>query len=139
MKLVLDTSVFVAAILGKTGASREVLRRCLTRQYQPCMSLALFAEYRDVLGRAAVFDRAPVDEDEREVLFNALVAVSRQVDVYFLWRPNLADEGDNHVLELAVAAGARCVITHNRSDFQRAELLFPEVRILTPAQLLKED
>jgi hypothetical protein len=27
------------------------------------------------------------------------------IEVYYRWRPNLPDEGDNHVLELAVAAG----------------------------------
>lgn len=30
---------------------------------------------------------------------------------YYRWRPNLPDEGDNHVLELAVAAGDAPSIT----------------------------
>ena len=48
------------------------------------------------------------------------------------------DEADNHVLELAIAAGAKVIVTHNLADFVRSELRFPELRILTPAQLLKE-
>ena len=65
----------------------------------------------------------------------------RRTEIYYLWRPNLPDEGDNHVLELAVAAGARAIVTHNVSGFARAELRFPALRVLTPAQLLvvKED
>lgn len=136
--VVVDTSVFVSALIGKAGASREVIRRCLDERYRPCMSLALFAEYRDLLGRHELFSKSPLDAGEREELFRALMAASRLVDVYFLWRPNLPDEGDNHVLELAVAAQAEAVATHNRSDFLRAELRFPELRILSPAELLKE-
>ncbi len=49
-------------------------------------------------------------------------------DVRSLWRPNLRDEGDNFVLEIAVAAWPRHVIvTHNISDFAHAELRFRQV------------
>lgn len=58
--------------------------------------------------------------------------------IYYLWRPNLLDEADNHVLELAVAARAAAIMTHNRADLVRSELRFPELRILAPAELLKE-
>jgi predicted nucleic acid-binding protein len=42
------------------------------------------------------------------------------------------------VLELAVAAGAQSIVTYNRADFLGAELHFPELRIMVPADLLKE-
>lgn len=139
MEIVIDTSVFVSALLSKSGASREVLRRCLQGLHLPCMSLALFSEYRDVLGRRELFEHCPLNEDERVELMQALMAVSRMTEIFFLWRPNLADEGDNHVLELAVASGAHAIVTHNLADFRRAELKFPAVRILSPADFLKED
>ncbi len=56
----------------------------------------------------------------------------------YLWRANLPDAGDNHVLELAVAANAEAIVTHNPKDFLHAELRFAQLRILTPADLLKE-
>jgi len=34
----------------------------------------------------------------------ALAQRGRWVSVYFGWRPNLPDEGDNHLFELALAA-----------------------------------
>jgi len=37
--------------------------------------------------------------------------------IYFLWRPNLRDEADNHLVELAVAGGAQAVVTRNKRDF----------------------
>ncbi|MDP2135813.1 MAG: putative toxin-antitoxin system toxin component, PIN family [Sulfuritalea sp.] len=136
--LIVDTNVFVSALISEAGASREVIRRCLQRRYQPCISLALFAEYRDVLGRHELFASCPLDATERDELFRAFMAVCRMTDIYYLWRPNLPDEADNHVLELAVAARAAAIVTHNRADFVRSELRFPELRILAPAELLKE-
>lgn len=139
MIIVVDTSVFVSALLSASGASREIIRRCLQGRYAPCMSLALFAEYRDLLGREELFAACPLPAKERLELFHAMIAVSRLTEIYYLWRPNLIDEGDNHVLELAVAAGARAIVTHNRADFMRSELCFPQIRIVAPAELLKED
>ncbi len=136
--LVLDTNVFVAALRSADGASRAVIRRCLQGQYTPCMSLALFAEYRDVMGREPLFVASPLTSEERLALFYAFIAVCRLTEIYYLWRPNLRDEADNHVLELAVAAGAQTIVTYNRADFFGAELHFPELRIVMPADLLKE-
>lgn len=138
IQVIIDTNVFVAALISETGASREVIRRCLQKSYQPCISLALFAEYQDLMGRHELFASCPLTEPERKDLFCALMSVSRMTDIYYLWRPNLPDEGDNHVIELAVAAGAKAIVTHNRADFRRAELRFPDIKILSPADLLKE-
>jgi predicted nucleic acid-binding protein len=52
--------------------------------------------------------------------------------VYDTWRPNLPDEGDNHILELAVAGGAEIIVTQNTRDFQSGALLFPAIQILHP-------
>jgi putative PIN family toxin of toxin-antitoxin system len=137
-RLVIDTNVFVSALRSADGASRAVIRRCLQGQYMPCMSLALFAEYRDVMGRERLFAESPLTAEERLELFHAFIAVCQLIEIYYLWRPNLRDEADNHVLELAVAAGAKAIVTYNRADFLGAELHFPELRILAPADLLKE-
>ena len=135
--LVIDTNVFVSALRSADGASRAVTRRCLQGQYQPCMSLALLSEYRDVKGRERLFKDSPLNSDERQELFYAFIAMCRLVEIYYLWRPNLRDEADNHVLEIAVAAGAQTIVTYNRADFLGAELHFPGLHIVVPADLLK--
>jgi predicted nucleic acid-binding protein len=60
------------------------------------------------------------------------------MQVYYLWRPNLRDEGDNHLVELAVAGAAQVIVTNNVADFQTSELRFPGIRVLRPGDLLKE-
>ncbi len=139
MRIVVDTNVFVAAVSSADGASREVLRRCLLDRYEPLMGQALLAEYESVLARAEPFVASPTDESERDALWAALASRCRWVRVYFLWRPNLPDEADNHVVELAVAGGAEAIVTHNTRDFERAELRFPGLRVLSPSELIAED
>jgi predicted nucleic acid-binding protein len=76
--------------------------------------------------------------DERQELFDAFLSVAEWVQVHFGWRPNLRDEGDNHLIQLAVAAGASVIVTHNISDLKSGELLFPSIEVLTPGELLRK-
>jgi putative PIN family toxin of toxin-antitoxin system len=138
-RIVLDTNVFIAALLGPRGPSREVLRRCLLRRYEPLMGTALFLEYESVLAREQLFVNCRLDRDEREALLNAFLSVCQWQTVYFAWRPNLPDESDNHLVELALAGEAAAIVTNNTGDFVRAELRFPDLQILLPEGLLKKE
>jgi len=64
--------------------------------------------------------------------------VCEWVNVYYLWRPNLSDEADNHVLELAVAGGAKTIVTGNVKDFERTSLQFPGIQIMTPRDFVNK-
>lgn len=63
-----------------------------------------------------------------------LAQTGRRQAIHFLWRPALPDAGDDHVLELAVAAGAT-VVTHNQRDFVGAGRF--GVGVITPAECLR--
>lgn len=132
----MDTNVFVSALISTEGASRQVLRLCLTEKHVSLMGEKLFLEMDDVLGRSALLERSPLRKEEREEMFNGYLAACEWAPVYFLWRPNLPDEGDNHLIELAVSGNADAIVTHNVKDFHRAELKFPDFEILTPKELL---
>ena len=135
--LVLDTNVLVAALLRGGGTGRAVLRACLRGQYQPVLGPALLAEYEDGLGRSELFVGSALSAAERSEVFDALLSRSRWVEVFYAWRPNLPDEADNHLIELAVAAQADTIVTRNLRDVARGELKFPMLRILTPEQCLE--
>lgn len=136
-RIVLDTSVLIAALISEAGSNRSILRKCLTGAYQPLISNALFLEYVDVTSRASILNLCPVSQQDVEDLRDALCSVCEWVAIYFLWRPNLADESDNHVLELAIAGNADVIISNNVRDFRSAQLTFPELAILTPDQILR--
>ncbi len=135
-RVVIDTSVLVAALIGAKGASREIIRLCLRRRCQPVMGEKLFNEFEAVTGRAELFRRSPLAQPEREELLNAFLHVCEWVPVFYLWRPNLPDEGDNHLIELAVAGAAATIVTQNVRDLRRGELLFPQLGIETSAEFM---
>lgn len=136
-QLVLDTNVFVAALRSGGGASRTLLRQALTGQHVPVFGNALWLEYEDVLGREALWASSATSDAERRTVLAALARAGRWVSVSFGWRPNLPDEADNHLIELAVAAGAEAIVTHNLRDVARGELVWPSLRVLSPAQCLE--
>ncbi|MFL5283313.1 MAG: putative toxin-antitoxin system toxin component, PIN family [Rhodopila sp.] len=67
----------------------------------------------------------------------ALAAAGRWVKIYYGWRPNLRDPGDDFLIELAVAGAARAIVTHNVRDFRHAGLRWAGCAILTPAECLE--
>ncbi len=71
-------------------------------------------------------------------LFASFLSCCKWTKIYFKWRPNLVDESDNHIVELAVAGGASLIITKNTKDFLNSELSFSGLEIITPEIFLKE-
>ena len=69
----LDTNVLVTAMLGPSGAAREVLRRCLLREYEPLMGTALYNEYESVLTRKRLFQKCALNGAERDALLDAFL------------------------------------------------------------------
>ncbi|RUR72850.1 PIN domain-containing protein [Chlorogloeopsis fritschii PCC 6912] len=137
IKIVVDTGVFISALIGSKGPSRELIRRCLKGEYQPLMGNALFAEYESVIQREEIIIKCPLPSAEISTLLASFMSVSQWISIYYLWRPNLKDEADNHLIELAVAGNAQIIATNNVKDFQNAELLFPKLLILKPEEIIR--
>lgn len=134
--IVIDTNVFVAGLRSAAGASRILLRKALEGKFQPLFGNALWSEYQDLLGRPVWSERTTAVE--RQQVLAALALRGRWVTVYYGWRPNLPDEADNHLIELALAGGAVAIVTHNLRDIQGGELHLGALRVLTPAQCMEE-
>jgi putative PIN family toxin of toxin-antitoxin system len=136
--IVVDTSVLVSAMLGPGGASREVLRRTLNGRYRPLLGAALLSEYEAAFGRERLFETCPLTARERAEVLDAFLSCCRWTRVYYTWRPNVPDESDNHLVELAIAGGAEALVTKDVNDFQAMELRFPGLRIAVPGDFVKE-
>ncbi len=132
--VVIDTNVFVAGLRSGGGASREIIRLALTGKVKPIFGNALWLEYEDLLGRD-IWTNSTSDSERRQVL-SALIKVGQWVTVYYGWRPNLPDEADNHLIELAIAGGADVIITHNIRDIKRGELL-NSIKVQSPSDFLE--
>ena len=131
-RIVVDTNVLVSAVLSPDGAARGVLRRCLTGAAWPLIGNALFLEYEDVLSREALFAAAPSGPEDRATLLDAVLGVCQWISISYLWRPNLREESDNHLVELAVAGNAAWIVTGNERDVAAGELVFDGFRVVTP-------
>jgi putative PIN family toxin of toxin-antitoxin system len=136
-RIVIDTSVFISALIGAKGPSRELIRRCLLGEYQPLMGTALFSEYEAVMGREEILVRCSLEQTDINSLLAAFMSVAEWTKIYYSWRPNLRDEGDNHLIELAVAGNAGIIATNNLKDFRSPELAFPNLSILKPEQIIR--
>lgn len=137
MRIVVDTNIIVAACLG-TGAANAVVAACLTQRCTPIIGNALFNEIEDVFARAALFESCRLNRRERDELIDTFFSCCEWVRVYYLWRPNLADEGDNHLVELGVAGGADFIVSRDLRNLRASQLQFPQLRPVSPEQFLKE-
>jgi predicted nucleic acid-binding protein len=104
----------------------------------PVMGSALLGEYEAVMARERLFAKCLLNAAEREAVLDAYLKVCQWTRIYFSWRPNLRDESDNHLIELAVAAGAEVICTRNVRDFARSELRFEHLQVLRPETLIRE-
>ena len=132
-RVVLDTNVLRAGLWSRDGASFRLLELIRGRRVEPALSVPLVLEYEMVLKRQATeLGLAPGDIDG---ILDFLCEVGHHQRIHFLWRPSLRDPRDELVLELAVAAGCRQIITFNGRDFAGSERL--GVEVVTPAKFLQ--
>ena len=133
-QIVLDTNVLVAGLRSNCGASYLLLDLVGRDLFDLHLSVPLVFEYEDVLMREVAGRFVPASTVEAVLDFHC--AVARQHQIYFLWRPALRDPGDDLVLELAVAAQADLIVTHNLKDFSGVERF--GLRAVPPRTFLSE-
>ncbi|HRJ08774.1 MAG TPA: putative toxin-antitoxin system toxin component, PIN family [Prosthecobacter sp.] len=132
MFAVLDTCVLVSALRSSSGASHAVLQAVYARRIRIALSVSLAMEYEAVCSRPGLVPALTAGQIRTVV--DVLCALAHQQKVFFTWRPHLPDADDDHVFELAVAAGAPYIITQNFRDFRGSDSL--GVQTITPARAL---
>ena len=128
MKVVFDTNVLVSALTLPGGRGDHAVRKIIEGEDSLALSRFIIDELLSVLARKFGYDR---EELARVALFLAdlgeLVETTEPVAV-------LADEPDNRILECALAAAARVVVTGDRAMLARGE--FRDIRIVSPSAYL---
>jgi len=130
--IVIDTNVVIAALRSKRGASYKLLSLVGTQKFEIHDSVPLILEYEDVIQRYRT--ELGLSQDEVSDLIDALCSLAHHHEIYFLWRPSLSDPNDEMILELAVSAQCKYIVTHNINDFKGIEKF--GIEAITPGAFL---
>jgi len=133
----LDTSIVVATLRSRRGASHRLLELVAHGKVRPLVSTTLFLEYEDVLMRPETRLATKMDAANVEGFLAAFASAAEGVEVNFRWRPQLTDPNDELILEAAVNGAADALVTHNVRDFREAAPRFG-LRVLLPREVLKQ-
>lgn len=133
VRAVVDTNVLIAALRSSRGASFRLLSLLGDPRWQPAVSVALVLEYDEVATREAA--RLGLDPWVPESVIDMFCQSGSQHAIHFRLRPTLQDPDDEFLIELAVAANAGFIVTHNVRDFRGAGRY--GVQAVTPAGFLK--
>jgi len=133
MRAVIDTGVFVSALIRKQGTTGDVLRALRDGRFTAIYSTDIVVEIIDVLGRSQFRTKYHIEPDDITALVNLirlrgeLVTPTRKVTA-------CRDPKDGKFIEAALEAQADCIVSGD------ADLLtlnpFEEIPILRPAEFL---
>jgi putative PIN family toxin of toxin-antitoxin system len=107
VRVVLDPNVVIAALLSRSGAPAEILRKWLAGEVEVVVSELLLAELARALGYSKL--RSRVSETERKQLDAVLRRGARLVPDPPVGANRSSDPGDDYLLALAEAEGALLV------------------------------
>ncbi len=133
-RIVLDTSVLVAALRSDRGASFRLLKLVGRGHFELSVSVPLVLEYESVtkrIPRSVGLKSSDIDD-----IIDYLCKVAEHRQIHFLWRPFLRDPNDDMLVELAVESESDYIVTHNLGDFVGIKQF--GVEAITPAEFLRE-
>ena len=136
MRIVLDTDAVVAAMRSPAGGSAALVRSARRGQVVLTATVPLAIEYEAVCSRAEHVAAAGFNPGDLTVFLDAIIALVEPADVWFLWRPQLRDPGDELVLEAAVNGQAEAIVGFNRRDFGEVPARFG-IMFMTPGEALR--
>lgn len=132
LHVILDTNVIIAGLRSRRGASFALLELLADEVFEISVSVPLVLEYEAVARRHAKELGLTLADVDAVVDFVCRQAHHRTI--FFLWRPFLRDAKDDMVLEVAVEAQCRFIVTFNTRDFVGIEQF--GISTITPGDFL---
>ena len=90
-------------------------------------------EYEEVAKRPGLLPH--LDSPKIDAILDLICLRAVEQRIYFLWRPFLPDPDDDMLVELAIAAQVRYIVTSNLSDLSPACSL--GIEVLEPRDFLR--
>ena len=132
----MDTDAVVAAMRSPRGASAALIMAADQERVTLMATVPLFIEYESVCQRPEHILASGLSAREVGVFLDRMADLVEPANLWFLWRPQLRDPGDELVLEAAVNAQADALITFNRRDFLPSAALF-NIPVVLPGEALR--
>jgi len=124
VRVVIDTNVFVSALMSRTGKPANILRLMFAKSILPCYDYRMMGEYVTVLYRPRFgFIRLEIQEIISFIKCDGVFTTPPPLDMFF------SDESDKAFYEVARSCQAT-LITGNKKHYP------DEPFILTPAEFL---
>jgi putative PIN family toxin of toxin-antitoxin system len=133
---VLDTDVVVAAMRSPAGGSAQLLREIVAGKAVMLLTVALALEYEATCMLAEHRLVSGLSASETGMYVDTLISMAEPVLLFFRWRPQLRDPGDELVLEAAVNGRADAIVTFNEKDLREARTSF-DIGVLRPGEVLR--
>ena len=133
VEAVLDTNVLLSGLSSRKGKSFQILQLLAEEQFRISVSVPVVLEYEAILKKK--LDRRIYSDQDIQVIIDYICKVGRHTKVFYLWRPILKDPYDDHLLEVAVAANSKWIITYNVNDFEKAKTF--GIVAVTPYEFLQ--
>lgn len=132
MVVTVDTNVIFSALFSRSGASYRILELIFDDKLKIALSTSAYFEYYDVLTRTENLEKLKFSIGEIEDVLDLIALLAQRHSIYYLLRPNLADEKDNLFVECAFASNSEFLITSNVKDFTSGELRDFQFQVITP-------
>ncbi len=121
---------------AQKGASAALLKLASVGRFTFVATVPLCIEYESVCSRLEHRQAAGLEPEDVTVFLDALMDRIEPTNVWFLWRPQLRDPGDELVLEVAVNGRAEAIVTFNQRHFTGAAARFG-IEVLLPAEVIR--
>ncbi|MDX1963909.1 MAG: putative toxin-antitoxin system toxin component, PIN family [Pirellulales bacterium] len=145
-RVVFDCNVFFQALISPTGPAGRLFNLAAVQRVDLFVSEYVLAELRELTAETKIVAKyrlsAELMEEFFEKLTTAAVLVETVPSVFEFPR----DPDDAHYVDLALAAGAKLIVSRDKDLLSLADILtpegrdfharFPDLAVLTPVQLL---
>lgn len=132
IKAIIDTNVFVGAIIGKSKIMKDIYTAFVNGDFTPVISLSMYEELLDVLARKKLrryFDISQINHFKKMIDEDAsFVIPTQKIDA-------CRDTKDNIILEAAIAAKGTEFIVSCDNDLLCLKS-FHNVLIVSPKEFL---
>ncbi len=136
-KVVIDTNVIVSGILTRNGYSAKIIDAWMTGKYfVPVISNELISEIKEVLQRPKIKNRLSTHPKNIKLILGRLINQSEKITIKKTVDGLFSDSKDHFLLELAVTADAKIIVTGDSGIIQHMK--YGEIFFQTPEQFCKK-